>query len=223
MIGANQAEQGAGPEGPALIAGPAGNLQVNVDRPLTVATPPRVVVVCHPHPQFGGTMDNKVVTTLARAATDVGWHAVRFNFRGVGSSAGTYDEGRGETEDARAVLDWAADRWSAGAPGLAGFSFGAWVAARLALEMPISRLLTVAPPVGRFADFPDRAPNCPWWVIQGLDDEVVDASQVIAWAEQLVPPPRLITLPGVSHFFHGQLAVLRDLARGFYQGKEGKI
>ena len=217
MIGANQAEQGAGPEGPGLIAGPAGNLQVNVDRPLTVATPPRVVVVCHPHPQFGGTMDNKVVTTLARAATDVGWHAVRFNFRGVGSSAGTYDEGRGETEDARAVRDWAAARWSAGAPGLAGFSFGAWVAMRLASGTSLSRLLTVAPPIDRFADSPVRAPDCPWWLIQGMADEVVDAARVIGWAEALAAPPRIVALPGVTHFFHGQLAVLRGIAREFFQ------
>lgn len=206
-----------------VIAGPSGALEIRVDRPAhPMSEGGRVVVICHPHPQFGGTMDNKVVTTLARAATDVGWSAVRFNFRGVGASAGAFDHGEGEHEDARAVLAWAARQWLGDPPALAGFSFGAWVAMRLALDASVSRLLTVAPPVDRFAHFPDRAPRCPWWVIQGLADEVVDASRVVAWAEQMLPAPRLVTLPGVSHFFHGQLAVLRDLSRRFYQG-EGEI
>ena len=205
------------------ITGPAGSLEIQVDRPARSAPEgERVVVICHPHPQFGGTMDNKVVTTLARAASDLGWSAVRFNFRGVGASAGVFDHGEGEREDARAVLAWVARQWPGDPPALAGFSFGAWVALRLALEVPVSRLLTVAPPVDRWADFPDHAPRCPWWVIQGMADEVVDAGQVVAWVEQMVPPPRLVTLPGVSHFFHGQLAVLRDLARRFCQG-EGEI
>jgi hypothetical protein len=206
------------------ITGPAGSLEIRVDRPARPAPHgEQAVVLCHPHPQMGGTMDNKVVITLARAANDVGWSAVSFNFRGVGASAGGYDQGRGELEDARAVLEWTAGQWRSSQPALAGFSFGAWVAARLALDASVSRLLTVAPPVGRFVDFPERAPNCPWWIIQGLADEVVDARRVVAWAEQMVPLPRLVTLPGVSHFFHGHLAVLRDLARHFYQGKEGEI
>ncbi len=206
-----------------VIAGPAGALEIRVHRPAhPTSEGERVVVICHPHPQMGGTMDNKVVTTLARAATDVGWSAVRFNFRGVGASAGAFDHGVGEREDARAVFAWAARQWPGDPPALAGFSFGAWVAVRLALESSVSRLLTVAPPVDRFADFPDHAPNCPWWIIQGLADEVVDAGRVVAWAEQMLPAPRLVTLPGVSHFFHGQLAVLRDLSRRFYQG-EGEI
>lgn len=202
-----------------VVAGPAGALEIRVDRPAhPTSEGARVVVICHPHPQMGGTMDNKVVTTLARAATDVGWSAVRFNFRGVGASAGAFDHGVGEREDARAVLAWAARQWPGEPPALAGFSFGAWVAMRLALEASVSRLLTVAPPVDRFADFPDHAPHCPWWIIQGLADEVVDSARVLAWAEQMIPPPRLVTLPGVSHFFHGQLAVLRNLARRFYEG-----
>jgi alpha/beta superfamily hydrolase len=217
MSGANRGEQGTGFDGSGLLPGPIGNLQVQVDRPLASVIPPRVAVICHPHPQFGGTMDNKVVTTLARAATDVGWHAVRFNYRGVGASAGTYDEGRGETEDARAMVNWAAEQWPAYPPALAGFSFGAWVAIGLASEASLSRLLTVAPPIDRFAGTPARAPNCPWWLIQGMADEVVDADRVIGWAEALTTPPRIISLPGVTHFFHGQLSVLRGLAREFFQ------
>lgn len=216
MSGANGAKRGVLSEGPGFLAGPAGNLQVHVDRPVAASDPPRVVVICHPHPQFGGTMDNKVVTTLARAATDVGCHAVRFNFRGVGASTGTYDEGRGEAEDARAVFKWAAEQWPARPPALAGFSFGAWVAIRLAFGVSPSHLLTVAPPVDRFAGTPDRAPHCPWWLIQGMADEVVDADRVIKWAEALATPPHIIRLPGVTHFFHGQLSVLRSLARKFF-------
>lgn len=201
-----------------FIAGPAGDLETRTDRPVTaLAGPPRVVVVCHPHPRFGGTMDNKVVTTLARAATDVGWHAVRFNFRGVGASVGTYDEGRGETEDARAIFNWAAAQWPAYPPALAGFSFGAQVAIRLAFAASPSRLLTVAPPVDRLPDLPARALGRPWWLIQGMADEVVDADRVIGWAETLVAPPHVVRLPGVTHFFHGQLSVLRGLAREFFQ------
>ena len=208
------------PAEPQAIPGPAGMLEIRVDRPAPSAPlTARAVVICHPHPLMGGTMDNKVVTTLARAATDLGWRAVRFNFRGVGGSAGTFDHGRGEYEDARAVLAWAAQQWPGELPALAGFAFGAWVALRLALDVPVARLLTVAPPVGRFSDFPAHAPSCPWWVIQGMMDEVVDARQVMDWAGRMTPPPRLITLPGVSHFFHGQLTTLRDLAHRFYQGQ----
>jgi hypothetical protein len=200
------------------IPGPSGALEIEVDQPMAPAEDrARVVVICHPHPQFGGTMNNKVVTTLARAAVDVGWHAVRFNFRGVGASDGTYDHGDGEFDDAQAVLTWATRRWPAHRPALAGFSFGAWVAVRVALQTPVSRLLTVAPPVNRFDGFPDHAPDCPWWLIQGMADEVVDAERVVAWAAQFVPPVNVITVPDASHFFHGQLKILRDLARRFYQ------
>ena len=104
------------------ISGPAGRLEIQVDRPARPAPEgERVVVICHPHPQMGGTMDNKVVTTLARAATDLGWSAVRFNFRGVGASVGAFDHGEGEREDARAVLAWAARQWPGNPPALAGF------------------------------------------------------------------------------------------------------
>ena len=217
MNGTDEAKRGALSEDPGFLVGPAGNLQVHVDRPVAASDPPRVAVICHPHPRFGGTMDNKVVTTIARAATDVGWHAVRFNFRGVGASAGTYDEGRGEAEDARAVFEWAAEQWPARRPALAGFSFGAWVAIRLAFAVSPSRLLTVAPPVDRFAGLPARAPGCPWWLIQGMADEVVAADRVIAWAKTLVAPPHIVCLPSVTHFFHGQLGALRGLAREFFQ------
>jgi alpha/beta superfamily hydrolase len=190
------------------IAGPAGPIEAVAEEPGVRA--PLYAVVCHPHPLFGGTMDNKVVTTLARALQEVGIATVRFNFRGVGASAGTFDDGRGETADAAAVADYAALRWPGRELVLAGFSFGAFVALRLSQERATARLITVAPPVDRF-DFSAQAPpGCPWLIVQGDADEVVDPQRVIAWVRSLDPQPRLTVLPGVSHFFHGHLPELRE-------------
>jgi len=177
-------------------------------------------VICHPHPLFGGTMDNKVVTTLARALQECGIPTVRFNFRGVGASGGHYDEGRGETEDAAAVADWAALRWPDTGLVLAGFSFGAYVATRLATARAVKHLITVAPPVQRFDFAAVAKPVCPWLIVQGDADELVDARAVLAWADAPgadapgsdVPGAslRVVMMPGVGHFFHGHLAELRD-------------
>jgi alpha/beta superfamily hydrolase len=159
---------------------------------------------------FGGTMDNKVVTTLARALQEVGIATLRFNFRGVGASAGTFDDGKGETADAAAVAAHGAQRWPGRELVLAGFSFGAYVALRLSQQRATSRLITVAPPVDRF-DFSTLAPpGCPWLVVQGDADEVVNPQSVIAWVKDLTPQPRLTVLAGVGHFFHGHLPSLRE-------------
>jgi alpha/beta superfamily hydrolase len=190
------------------IAGPAGPLEAVAEEPGGRA--PLYAVVCHPHPLFGGTMDNKVVTTLARALQEVGIATVRFNFRGVGASGGTFDDGRGETADAAAVADYGALRWPGRELVLAGFSFGAYVALRLAQERAAARLITVAPPVDRFDFSALSPPACPWLVVQGDADEVVNPQRVIAWVKSLDPQPRLTVLPGVSHFFHGHLPELRE-------------
>ncbi|MDE2295055.1 MAG: alpha/beta hydrolase [Gammaproteobacteria bacterium] len=193
---------------PVEIPGPAGRLQAVLAEPASAGA--LYGVVCHPHPLFGGTMDNKVVTTVAKALVDCTVPTLRFNFRGVGSSHGTYDEGVGETDDAAAVADWGALRWPGRRLVLAGFSFGAYVALRVAQRRELAGLILVAPPVGRF-DFADLvAPRCPWMVIQGDADEVVDPVQVIDWARRRAPAPDLVRLPGVGHFFHGRLADLRD-------------
>jgi hypothetical protein len=190
------------------IAGATGPIEAVAEEPAVRA--PHYAVVCHPHPLFGGTMDNKVVTTLARALHEVGIATLRFNFRGVGASAGAFDEGRGETADAAAVADHGAQRWPGRGLVLAGFSFGAYVALRLSQERAPSRLITVAPPVDRF-DFSALAPpGCPWLIVQGDADEVVNSQSVIAWAKTLNPQPRLTVLPGVGHFFHGHLPPLRE-------------
>jgi uncharacterized protein len=198
---------------PVTIAGPAGALEALVDTP---ATPDltQVAVVCHPHPQYGGTMTNKVVHTLARSFNDLGAPAVRFNYRGVGASAGIYDEGRGETQDALAVLDWAAQRWPGAQLWLGGFSFGGAIAIRAAAVRDVQRLVTVAPAIDRVS-VGGALPRCPWLLVQGESDELVDARRVQQWAATLQAPPQLALLPGVDHFFHGRLNELREVTVTF--------
>lgn len=190
-----------------ILPGPAGELQALTARPETVAG---VAVICHPHPLYGGTLHNKVVHYLARTLNELDIATVRFNFRGVEKSAGSYDQGQGEQDDCRAVIDWAR-AWQPDRPlWLAGFSFGVYVALAVAREADPAQLITVAPPVTVFS-FTDMAlPECPWLLIQGLQDEVVPAQEVLDWARSCRPQPEIVALDGVSHFFHGQLNLLRQ-------------
>lgn len=194
-----------------VVAGWAGQLEAVVEDTHALGDREALhyAVLCHPHPLFGGTLDNKVVTTLARALHDSGIPTVRFNFRGVGASEGVFDAGRGETDDARAVLDWGASRWPNCKPVIAGFSFGAYVALRLTQNVGVARLITVAPPVSSFDFSGLRAPSCPWMVVQGDADDVVDPQKVLDWAKALQPQPRLMVMRGAGHFFHGRLHELR--------------
>jgi len=167
-----------------------------------------VVVVCHPHPLHGGTMDNKVAQTLARAFVQLGYRAVRFNFRGVGTSEGQWDEGRGEVDDALAVI--AAHRDANLPLALAGFSFGAYVtsqdAARLPADQAAERLVLVGPAA---VNFQVAAVPANTLVIHGEADEVVPLSAALDWARPQVLP--VVVVPGVGHFFHGQLALLKSI------------
>jgi len=192
-----------------IIPGPAGPLQAIVEDVGTAAG--ALAVVCHPHPLYGGTMDNKVVVSVARALQEQGVNTLRFNFRGVGTSAGVHDEGRGETQDALAVADWAHERWPRLPLISAGFSFGSFVALRLALARPARQLILVAPAVSRldFATLDD--PDCPWLVVQGEDDEVVPTVEVVSWAKSRTRPPKLVLVPGTGHFFHGKLIELKGI------------
>ncbi len=208
------------PSAPCLtIRGPSGSLEVIAEdvgteedaAAGTGSALKRYAVICHPHPLFGGTMDNKVVTTLARAMNESGIPTLRFNFRGVGRSEGAFDAGSGETGDARAVAVWGALRWPGRQLVAAGFSFGAYIALRLVQDTPASQLVTIAPPVTRFDFSGLKVPECPWLVVQGDADDVVDPQSVISWAGGLKPQPRLIVMPGVGHFFHGRLQELRDV------------
>ena len=191
-----------------LLEGPAGALEAAYEVPEGF-TGERVALVCHPHPLFGGTMDNKVVVISARALQERGYATLRFNFRGVGRSAGSWDLGRGEADDAMAAAQALQARWPAAELVIAGFSFGAYVATQLATRLPVRQLITIAPPVQRF-DFSTLAvPQCPWLVVQGDQDELVDHEAVLAWTRTLQPAPTVAMLPGAEHFFHGRLNDLR--------------
>jgi uncharacterized protein len=211
------------------IEGPAGTLQALVETPVTehgeALHAPAFAVVCHPHPLFGGTMDNKVVYTVARAFEQLGAPAIRFNFRGVAASTGSYDEGRGESADALAVIAWGRQRWPNAPLWLAGFSFGGAVALRIAEQAAPERLVLVAPGITRLerADF-DAAraaePTCPWLIVQGEADDVVPPPAVLAWAAVRQPRPGVAApevrmLPDAGHFFHGRINELREAVLAF--------
>jgi len=175
------------------------------------AVPPAAVaVVCHPHPLQGGAMQNKVAYILARAFNDLGALSLRFNFRGVGASEGSFDAGRGETDDALAAVDWLLQRETGLPLWLAGFSFGAYVALRAQSRRPVQGLVTVAPAVERFEAAAIVDPVCPWLLVQGDADEVVAPKAVLEWAAGRAYPPRIAVLAGAGHFFHGRLNELRD-------------
>ena len=199
---------------PLSIAGPAGALEAVIEDPLANEAPVAFAVICHPHPLQGGTMSNKVVTTLARTLNELGLPTVRFNFRGVGASAGEHDEGRGEVDDALAVVAAGHARWPSAAPWVAGFSFGGVVALRAAtrLQTAPARVVTIAPALERYFAGPDEVPvpRCPWLLIQGDADDVLDAGRVLELARSLAEPPHIVVMPGVGHFFHGKLNELRE-------------
>lgn len=203
---------------PLEIPGPAGQLEALLSDP-NQPGPPGFAVVCHPHPLHGGTMHNKVVYTVARAFEDLGMPTLRFNYRGVGASAGRYDNGRGELLDALAVIAYGRARWPHAPLALGGFSFGALVALRASLSEPVAHLVTVAPPVSRPESAIPERPACPWLIVQGDADEIVDHRQVTAYAERFSPPPQLQVLAGVDHFFHGRLRELHEAVRGFAVGE----
>ena len=175
------------------------------------AAPRGVVVIAHPHPLFGGSLDNKVVQTLARALVQCGWTAVRFNFRGVGASAGTHDQGRGELEDFLAVVEQVAPT---GALALAGFSFGAFVTSHALAALWPQRHVEQVVLVGTAASRFDVAPVPPeahlrTLVVHGEQDDTVALSDVLNWARPQVLPVTVV--PGGGHFFHGQLPLLKNL------------
>jgi alpha/beta superfamily hydrolase len=192
-----------------VLAGPAGRIQVLRDQP--EGTPRGVAVIAHPHPLFGGTMDNKVVQTLARAHVQCGWTTVRFNFRGVGTSEGTHDNGEGESLDFQEVVRAHAPE---GPIALAGFSFGAYVTARalqsLWSEREVRALVLVGTAAARF-----QVPPLPaeaherTLVIHGEVDDTVPLAAALDWARPQSLPVTVV--PGVEHFFHGQLPLLKNL------------
>lgn len=192
-----------------FIPGTIGQLEAIIETPVD-ASAQSVAVICHPHPIYGGTMTNKVVHMLAKSCNELGLPTVRFNYRGVGASEGTYAEGNGESDDAVAVLDWARARWPEAGLWLAGFSFGGAVAIRAAVRRDVQRLITVAPAIDRVPVDVQRLPTCPWLLIQGDHDELVNPAHVQQWVNTLATPPEVVILAGVEHFFHGRMNDLRQ-------------
>lgn len=194
------------------LPGPAGLLETLVELPEQEARR-GTAVICHPHPLHGGTLHNKVVTMLSRSLVELGLATVRFNFRGVGASAGSYDDGNGETDDLHAVVDWVRRERPGDALWLAGFSFGSYVALRAAASLAPQQLIQIAPPVGRWAFEAITLPDCPWLIVQGEADEVVDPAAVFAWAANLPKNAQLVRMPDTSHFFHRRLMDLRGAVK----------
>jgi alpha/beta superfamily hydrolase len=192
------------------IDGPAGKLEVVLGVP--TQTPRGIALVCHPNPLQGGTLDNKVVQTLAKAFFALDYVAVRFNFRGVGQSAGTFDEGAGETDDALAALEHARARFGAALPiALAGFSFGAFVQTRVAHRVRATGLVLVGPAVNRF---PVEQVPANTIVVHGEIDDVVPLADVFAWARPQELP--VVVFPGCGHFFHGRLPQLARIVTALW-------
>lgn len=205
----------SGGETACMIEGPTGPIEV-VSMAPRAGAPTGQAIICHPHSQMGGTLQNKVVHTIARVHRDAGHLAVRFNFRGVGRSGGEFDAGRGEGDDLAAVLCWARQQCPQGKLYLAGFSFGSFVLARslaaiTAEGIPVAQALLVAPPVHHFEFQSLTGFPCPVTVIMGEEDEVVPPADVYRWFDTVTTPCRLVRVPAAGHFFHGLLGELKAL------------
>ena len=184
------------------IEGPAGKLEIAINEPGGARR--GIALIAHPHPLYGGTLDNKVVQTLAKAFVALGYCALRLNFRGVGASDGVFDEGRGEIEDFLALADYARRTYGAGELAIGGFSFGGFIAAAVAARLSPRHLVLAAPAVGRFpvGNVPENT-----LVVHGEEDDVVSLKDVFDWARpQLIP---VTVFPGAGHFFHGSLVTLQ--------------
>jgi uncharacterized protein len=196
-----------------IVPGPAGRLEAAID---SIDSPARAIaVVCHPHPLQQGTMQNKVVTTVARAFAQLGAHVLRFNFRGVGGSEGRYADGTGERADALAVVAWSRERWPGLDLYLGGFSFGAAIALGIAAAARACGLVTVAPPLDRLAvDF--VPPSCPWLLLHGVADDVVPFAATEARLATLAVRPKVVAFQDAGHFFHGRLLEVDEAITSFF-------
>jgi uncharacterized protein len=199
-----------------LIPGDAGVIETLVERP---ASEPRgVAVIAHPHPLFGGTLENKVVQTLARAFNELGYVSLRPNFRGVGASTGVHDQGKGETADMLRVVDWARRQFAQPRTALAGFSFGAYVQTRVIRHTAAERLVLVGLAAGRVAAERDYDPEpvpADTLLIHGEQDETVPLADVFDWARPQDLP--VIVIPGADHFFHRRLHIIRGIVKGSWK------
>jgi uncharacterized protein len=192
-----------------LIEGPAGHIEAIMSIPEQPVAQ-QVAVVCHPHPLHGGAMTNKVAHTLSKSLTSSGIINLRFNFRGVGRSQCTHDNGVGESEDLQFLAKLMTSSFNRTQLLLAGFSFGAWISIGVAKSVNCQHLISIAPPVKRFDFSQFEHPSCPWLIVMGEQDEVVEPEAVFEWVDELKPKPELWRYPDTTHFFHGKLVLLRD-------------
>jgi len=202
------------------ITGAAGNLEGTAHLP--DVQPRAIAVIAHPLPTMGGTMDNKVVTTLAKTFAELNFVALRFNFRGVGSSTGEFDNGDGETEDVLAIVRHAQQEYGDLPLILSGFSFGGYVQARVAQQLDPHRLVLIAPAVGRSVPSFKNSTGMPpvrhdTLLVHGELDEVVPLADVLHWARPLHLP--IVVLPEAGHFFHGRLNQLRQIVLNAFNGQ----
>lgn len=196
-----------------FLRGPAGKLECVADVPDAEDERPATIVLCHPHPLHGGTMHNKVITIMERAMRELGLRTIRFNFRGAGESEGEHDEGYGETDDLFAVTEFVRHTRPNDQLWLGGFSFGAYIATRVAQNMQLGQLICIAPAVDRFKFDELQHPACPWLVVMGDEDEVVAFEDVSNWVETLDPAPDFLVMEQAGHFFHRRLMDLRGLLK----------
>lgn len=193
-----------------FITGMAGKIETLITLPKSITATTPIVVISHPHPLYGGSMTNKVVHILSKSFSELGAITVRFNFRGVGKSAGEFDHGVGEADDLQVLVE-KLKQWRPQSPiWLAGFSFGAYVTARAQAVIKAEKLLFVAPPVSMysFADLDEI--DIPWIVIQGGQDEIIDSAAVKSWVSERPNQPQLIWMEDAGHFFHGKLNDVKE-------------
>ncbi|RUL74916.1 alpha/beta hydrolase [Dyella choica] len=199
------------------LQGPVGPLEAISDTAERPCARRGVAVICHPNSKDGGTMRNKVVTMLERSLRECGLDTLRFNFRSAGESAGEYDEGRGESDDLAAAVAWVRKLRPNDTLWLAGFSFGSYVTLRNAVKLQADALISIAPPVGRWSHETLALPACPWLVVMGEEDEIVEPQAVFDWIDSLEPPPELVRMPETGHFFHRRLMDLRGAVKHWAQ------
>lgn len=204
-----------------LIAGPAGAIEVAIDLPTNSVAQRGLAVVAHPHPLYGGTMDNKVVITLARAFVGLGFASVRANFRGVGKTEGVHDEGRGEADDLFAVVQAFRERLAPARLVLAGFSFGSFVQTHVADRLrgqgvAIERMVLVGTATSRWNVLPVPADTL---VIHGEQDDTVPLASVLDWARPQELP--VVVIPGADHFFHRKLPIIKRLVQAAFVSTTG--
>ena len=196
-----------------FLQGPIGPLEAMSDVAERTDARRGVAVICHPNSKDGGTMRNKVVTMLERSLRECGMDTLRFNFRSAGESAGEYDNGIGESDDLAAAVAWARKVRPDDALWLAGFSFGSYVTLRNAAKLEAEALISIAPPVGRWSHEALALPRCPWLVVMGEEDEIVEPQAVFDWIDSLEHPPELVRMPETGHFFHRRLMDLRGAVK----------